>query len=304
MTGTSKVTRGPQDLWTMLYLCDRKRFASYWKYVQMYCNVFDGPFGKVVEGARNIAQLRQVLKEYVYYRTRAEIWPDMPVKVRMTLPVMMTPKQSKLYHNLAEDMITKLDSNEADYLVVVNTLTQMVRLRQILVTPKLIDPNIDEYGGGLEAIADQLEDLDDEQVVICTPFPSAIPYIIERLSRIRNRSFAIFRGGITLKEHEEAENKFNAEPCIALCSIRYAQGYSLSAAANSFFLGYDWDPDENYQAEDRLYGFNVTTPRQIIYVINKDTIDNHVLEVLDQKTNNFNQVFGSRRSLYNLLRGD
>ena len=302
MTGTSKVIRGPQDLWTMLYLCDRKRFSSYWKFVDAYCNVFDGPFGKVVEGARNVAQLRQMLKEYMYYRTRAEIWPDMPIKTRMTLPTIMTPKQAKLYYALAKDMVAKLSSGESDYIVVANVLTQMTRLRQILVTPKLIDPSINEYGGGLEAIADQLADLDDEQVVICTPFPAAIPYIMDRLSGIKGREFAIFRGGITLKEHEEAENKFNASPCIALCSIRYAQGYSLSAAANSFFLGYDWDPDENYQAEDRLYSFDVTTPRQIIYITHENTVDYRVLEVLNEKTNNFNQVFGSRRSLYNLLR--
>jgi len=305
ITGTIKLTEGPQNLWTLLYLCDRKRFASYWKFVDTYCYVIDGPFGKEVTGARNVVTLRAMLREYIYYRTRAEIWPDMPVKNRMKLPVVMTSYQARLYSDLRDNMMAELtQSIESDIVVVSNVLTQMVRLRQILVTPKLIEPGCKEYGGGIEAIADQLEDLNDDQVVICTPFPSAMPYITERIGGIRNRSVVEFRGGISTKEQEEAERKFNSEPCVALCSIRFAQGFSLKAAANSFFLGCDWDPDENYQAEDRLYDLDVTTARNIAYITYEGTTDERVFEVLDRKVGKFNQVFGSRNSLCNLLKNN
>lgn len=69
-----------------------------------------------------------------------------------------------------------------------------------------------------------------------------------------------------------------------------------------FFLGYDCDPDENYQAEDRLMGLDIETPRTVSYLTHEDTIDQRLLEVLDKKVGKFNQVFGSKESLKNLLR--
>jgi len=63
LTGTP-ATRGPQDMWTYLNLCNPEQFRSYWRFVNAHCFVENGPFGRVISGVKNPVGIRQVLKPY------------------------------------------------------------------------------------------------------------------------------------------------------------------------------------------------------------------------------------------------
>ncbi len=84
---------------------------------------------------------------------------------------------------------------------------------------------------------------------------------------------------------------FNRHKGIMLCSIKYAQAFSLASASVCFFLGFEWDPPDNYQAEARLDTIMHNNAVMAYYLTHYGTVEDRVFEVLDKKQTNMNTIF-------------
>jgi SNF2 family DNA or RNA helicase len=71
---------------------------------------------------------------------------------------------------------------------------------------------------------------------------------------------------------------------LLIASVRSGTSWTATAASNALFLGYDWTPSWNGQCEDRLHRFGQTQMVNAWYFVSRGTVDEHVLDVLDQKT--------------------
>src|SRR5262249_44675172 len=106
-------SRGPQDLWPVLHILDRKIFPSYWDFVQTWCYVEEGTFGKEIFGVRNVENLKKMLWG-AYYRGRT--WKEVghlfgrqgEPTIRRAEKVPMTKKQAKAIATLRRDMILEM----------------------------------------------------------------------------------------------------------------------------------------------------------------------------------------------------
>lgn len=303
LSGTP-ASRGPQDLWTVMSMIDPVRYRSYWRWVDEFCLVETTPFGRQITGVRNLPRFNQLMETYLYIRKKADILPELPPKTRSKIPIEMTPKQAKLYHSLRKDMIAELEGS-GEVLITTTTLEKLLRLRQILVTPKLLDPEFPEYGGAIEAFMDRIEDLDEPHCVFFTPFAQALPILAERLQRAGHK-YITLRGGLSPFEVERLENEFREQGGIALCSIQFAQSYSLSTSSQAYFAGYEYDPNVNEQAEDRLHRFDSVEACNMWYFSHSDTVDDQILDILNAKSNTVNTMFKyvSTQTLLRLLKGD
>jgi len=292
----SPVKRGPESLWTFLHLIDRKVFSSYWRYVNAFCMIIDGPFGKENLGPKNITALKEVvLKNRLIRRMKVNVAPELPPKIRQLLPVEPTPLQVRIHKQLAEKMVADLPSG--DLLVTPSILAKLVRLRQLFVTPKLITPELED-GAGLNGIVEHMKEISDQpHVVIFTPFAKAIPFIANRLEKEKLGTAVILKGGMKPNDVGETLEAFIRLKCIAICTIKFAQSFDLDTAHTGYFLGYEWEPLENYQAEDRLHRITTVAPSVNIYYIQHVNpfpedfwIDEQVLEVLNGKQVNVSKV--------------
>ncbi len=286
LTGTPGRS-GPHDLWTMLNLCDARRFSSYWKFVNTFCVVHDGQFGKEILGPKNLANFKPMLAHHMLRRYKKDVAPELPPKTRQMLSAAMTKTQVRIYDELASDMIAKLD-DEGTLLVSLNTLSQLTRLRQIIVSPQML--GIDDDGGGIKAICDHIEDTEQFHCVLFTPFASALPYFQEYIEnrfhkRLLNNEgdISVLRGGMRSDQVTESIRTFTEHEGIMLCSIKFSQGFSLSTASHAYFLGYEYTPDENHQAEDRLHRLTTKNPVHVFYVKHELTVDGQLLEILNTK---------------------
>lgn len=247
-TGTP-YRKGPQNIFTMLNLCYPKVFKSYWKFVNAFCLVSNMGYGQDILGPRNIPNLIKMLDRYAVDIPDEVVEKELPPGSRIPISVELSETQQKLYDELDTDLIAFVPGN--DNIVVSPTiLSKITKLRQLLVCPKLWDPDIDDYGAGISVIADRLEE--DNHAIIFVPFTKAMPYLKEYLESRGHKSIGILQGQISDTEQTAVIKRFEQDRGIILCSVLYAESFSLPTCEQAYFLGPDWSFDVNEQAEGRI----------------------------------------------------
>ncbi len=298
LTGTP-VSKGPQDLWTMLYLIKPHIFSSYWKFVSTFCVIDETPWGQEIIGAKNTDNLREILRDYAIRKTKRQVLPELPEKTRQTIIIDPSPLQRKLHDTLIEDMLVELN----DTLLTSSTiLTNIIKLRQILVTPQILDPGV-EKGAGLDLILEHLADRDvnDRHMVIFTPFVRALPHIVKALNAEGHHLVGTLKGGVNPEKVKDTIEQFKNLRGIIVCTIKFAQSFSLESCSTGYFLGCEWDRSGNIQAEDRLHRMTTKNPVNIYYIRHKNTIEDRVFEILNMRNRTVNAVLKDPKELIKLL---
>jgi SNF2 family DNA or RNA helicase len=185
------VISGAKDYWTLLNMIDRNRFASYWKFVNRYCIVEDEFFGKNVLGTNpeTAGELNALLKPYMLKRTASDVEIELPDFSRQFLRIDLSQRQKQVYEDLVTEYMHFLENNEI--IIAENTLTRFVRLRQLLVCPRII--GVPDDGAALNALREEVETL-TEGIAIFTPFREAIPYIQNALCELDYACYTIAGG--------------------------------------------------------------------------------------------------------------
>lgn len=305
LTSGSIMRRGPQSLWGLLNVVRPARYGSYWKFINQYCEVSHGQFGLEIIGPKNAGELQWALAKIMISRTKRDVRPELPPKIRdMNSCVLnMTTGQEKMYEELVEDSIAELPGG--GMLVVPSILAKLQRLRQVLVTPKLLDPQAED-GAGLDRIVEMLEESNDRHMCIFTPFASALPYIRSRLCAegFEEDKIVLLSGGLSAEELMLRISHFRRSRGIAICSIQYAESFDLQPASWAVFLGYSWDAWDNLQAEDRLHRGDIINPVNIYYISHQGGIDQGLIQAaLDTKVNNVMAILKDVDKIRQALKG-
>lgn len=295
----SPASRGPEHFWTYLNLINPRLFSSYWKFVNTWCIVIDGPFGKEICGVKNIDTFHSILRNHFLLIRKGDI--GAVKKRRQFLDCELTDLQKKAYHQIQEDMVLRTPSG---LILCSNPMVAALRLRQILCLPAMLNPELG-LGGALESILEELEDMtvDEQHCVIFTPFRKALPHIEQAIIQRKLRPAAhLFMGGLEVEELGEKLDAWKRSKGIAACVIKYAESFDMETTDKAFMLGYEWDPYENYQAEDRVDRRNNTNNLiRIIYARCVGTYDERVMENLVMKATNLNAIYGDQLKLSRLL---
>ena len=190
-TSSKPAKKGPMDLWTLLYLMNRKLFPSYWRFYNTFCETVDGQFGKEYLGPKNVERLREILSDYMIRFTKDDVDKYLPKKNRIPHMIQLSPYQRKRYEELYSDMFTMVEGTPV---VAPTILAKIVRLRQLCCCPKLLDPNAPD-GSALDNIVELITgDESPQHITIFTPFAKALPFIEARLRKEGFEHVYILRG--------------------------------------------------------------------------------------------------------------
>lgn len=293
----SPSSKGPPDMWTLCYLCDPQTFPSYWKFVNTFCIFEDGFFGKEYIGVKNSEKFRELTKNFFIRRSKKdpEIAKELPPKIRGFIDVFMTNRQVQIYNKLADDMILSIKAakeSEDRHLMVSTTLSLLTKLRQLTICPKLVDPSFD-YGEGIKTIVQHFKDAELEKAVIFCIYPSCFKFLREY---IESCGIAVnsLRGGMSADEVDGVVKWFSGpDERIVLCSILFAESFSLIQAHTGYILGASYNPMQNKQAEDRIHRLSSTEPVNIFYVRIRDTVEDTVFDILDRKSVDITHILNS-----------
>lgn len=299
MASGSALRKDPSSMFTLFQAIKPKLFTSYWRFVNTWCIVTDGHFGKEIIGPKNIQKYKEMMDQHLAYVPKEVVADQLPDGRRMALTVELDDEQHEIYHDLKEDMITILDTGTV--VVAPNVLVNLIRMRQLLCCPKILDEKLG-MGAGYNAIVDKMDDT--PHCVIFVPFRVACDYIKKDMED-RGYYVSLLRGGIGHSDQVYEVQRFRELGGVMVCTIAYAESFDLETCKTSYFLGYDPSLDINEQAEGRtrraISKHDFVTFQYIKYL---DTIDIKALQGLDNDTRNVNRVLSRPEELLAALKGE
>lgn len=279
LSGTP-VKRGPQNLFAPLHLVNSYKFSSYWKFVNKYCVVIKDTFGYTIEPRpKNPSEFRNTIAPYVIRRTKKKVLKDLPPLQRQPIYLELDNEQKFIYNQLVEQGMA-WDSTGVR-VACPNEATKIMRLRQLLVSPRLL--GIQHNGAAIDALLDLVED--SFPVAICTPFRAGVDLIADALKSRITQVYKIY-GQMKVPATQIAD-MFQKDPSkekAIVYTISSGMSWDAYAASNVFFVGAEWSSVDNKQAEARLHRLGQLKAVNAYYLLYPGTIDDQILERLDENT--------------------
>lgn len=300
LSGTPAGKGQPQQFWPVLHLMDNNPlFRSYWKFVDAHAFQGTDMMGhKKILGVKDGPSFLAMLNQNGRVRLRKDCAPFMPEIRRSLLRTEMTDRQRQMYAALDLDSYFWAKDDEAQQKLVVGatSMEKMLRMRQLLVCPEMLDRGAG-VGGAFESLTTTLLETDDDMgkhTVIFTPFVPALEVFKEYLNKEGFSNVWILQGGLEPSELKYRIEAFKASRGIILCSTKYAQAFNLAGPQACYHVGYEWDPDDNKQAEDRIIPRQGENPLMSWYYTYYSTVDQRLCEAVSIKQQGINMMLGAK----------
>lgn len=295
LTGTP-ITNKPDDLWAIMHWVWPDDWPSKTKFIDRYCvagfNIFGGLDVTAINPSTS-TELFAILDPRFLRRTRADVLKELPQKTYSTRYVEMEAKQAKAYNQMADQMISAVDSGT---LFATNPLTRLTRLTELAnATPELDEDGqviaLTSPSCKISALLDIIDESAGESLVVFASSRKLIEATAKTLEK-EKITHATISGSVSTEERAKAVELFQrGDVQVILLTIGAGgEGLTLSAADCVVFLQRPWSFAQYSQAQERVYLVGKENPIQIINLITKDTIEQRVLDVLDEKEDNLQAV--------------
>lgn len=243
-----------------------------------YCN-YGGIFGTDLIGFKNLETLKHQLEKYSLRRTKDIL--NLPPKNVINEYVDMSDAQQIFYDNIKQgiiDQVDKVHMSTANLLAMVSRLRQATACPSILTTESIPSGKIDRAVDLAEQIVSS-----GEKVVIFSTFKETVRQLSEQLNHL---GVVIGTGDNDDSEIEEAKVAFQTNPDTKVFIGTWQKcgtGITLTAASYMIFIDHPWTAAGCEQAEDRIHRIGTSTSVFIYRLITRDTIDERVLELVNDK---------------------
>lgn len=281
ITGTP-IMNQPEELWSLLNLCDPKRFSSFWSWAHKHCEIERTDFwGKLpepitmVKGLKPGAEVLIRLEAIDYLLMRHDVLGLPPLGEPTIVTVPLSEPERAMYDSMAR----RFWLEAGDRVVYAsNEIAKMTRLRQLASDWGNIVPEVG-IGTKVAATLKLIEDI-GEQVVVLAGYH-------ETVERIAADSDGVaYHGAMNTKQRHKALAAFKAGdvPVIAGTLATLGEGVDgLQVARHVILHDRDWTPARNEQAIARVRRLGQTGEVCHYHVVADNTIDNTVDRALADK---------------------
>lgn len=276
LTGTPVVNK-PDDLLSQIGILDRMNdFGGYQNFKANYCDNSD-----------RFQELNYLLKKNCFYRReKADVLKELPPKMRQIVLCDITTR--KEYN----DALSDLEDYLKRYRQASDAQIQKSMKGEIMVRIGILK-NISARGkikDAIEYISDVIDSgeklilfthLREVQDMIMKSFPAAVSILGDDDTATRQKNV----------------DRFQTDPKVQLivCSIKAAGvGITLTASSRVAFLELPWHPADCEQCEDRAHRIGQLDSVSCVYLLGKDTIDEHIYDIIDKKRSVSNAITGAR----------
>lgn len=320
VTGTPADDK-PQDIWSLLNFGDKKKYSSYWRFVDEYVsyteeyNYKTGNGYRKLGGPKNIDKFHKEIYNHYIRRTLPEVRGSMPPKTHSKIWVDLTDRQMKDYRDIEEFQLARIGEQEEEYLIFWQIVVQQ-RLSQMTVAtaieldwsfyesfwarhantleedlpagapsgPKIV---LGEPSPKVDAVMEKVEEAFDagENIVVMSVYREIVRMVEARCKKMRI-PVSILHGGITSQaKRNAAVADFQSRKTRVFAGTIAAAGTSitLTAARTLLFTDRHWNPSVNRQAEDRIWRYDTQDPVQIIDILARKTLDDGKLNQIWEK---------------------
>lgn len=275
LTGTP-ILKQPDDLWSILNAVDwHYSGKSYWNFVNYFCNVVDGYFGREIQGVtKNSARLAILKKILDLVTIRNDTIETAYGKKSCTINLSMEKSQAALYNKIRKLTLDELPES----CTIANGAVYALRLQQTTSWPGLFE--IKDPGAKFSWIENFCNNT-DEQVVVFTKFAMTAKALKAFLTSKKITS-TLYIGSQSTKEKDASKASFMNGQVKVLIGTIAAAGTGLDGlqcARLGIMMEKDWSPEINAQCEDRLHRRGQKLPVIWYYLECEKSFDKHVGKV-------------------------
>jgi SNF2 family DNA or RNA helicase len=309
MTGSPYVN-DPSDLWSQIRFLT-KDMPGFWEFASYFCEFDVDDEESVRRGYRKIIGInqehKQELKDLIYSfarrRTKREVFPELPPKIRYTHEVSLNRVQQRMYNEIKAELMSLDQAGVPFYSP--NVLSALSRLRQITAaTPQVrgrrwlereerwvYDIELIEPSSKLDAVMDVLADTTNPVVIFYQHRDTG-----KLLNRRLERASVSYHNMLERDSEQVRLSKVNSfqrgNAKVFHCTAALgSESITLTRADSAIFVDRAWTPKDNNQAEDRVHRPGQTLPTNIVDIYARGTIDGYVRAKVARKQGWFKEIF-------------
>lgn len=318
LTGTP-IANDVVDLWAIMHWLSPEEYPQKTKWLDRTIDTMLNAFGgMMVLGVK--AHMRQefdsVLQPRMRRMLKSRVLPFLPPVLSERRDVEMSAKQKKAYQQMRDLMIAELENGEA--VVAPSPLTQTTRLLQF--ASSYAEVAVDEKSGEtrallaepsckIDALIDDMKngDFGDDSVAVCAVSAQLINLLSARLTK-DNIEHGLITGAQSEDERQKAVDDFQSGRIkwILFTAQAGGVGITLTAARRLIMLQRPWSLVDYKQALDRVHriGSEIHDSVVITDYVTENTVEERVIQVLDSKADNFEDIVKDKAKLLQLLKDD
>ena len=213
----------------------------------------------------------------------------------------MSDKQSKIYTQMLNEYVAEVENNV--FVTAPAEVSRLMRLRQIATDANCLTETAFStvIPSGkiqtLEAMVQKICVEQDEKVVIFSNWARVVASVERAL---RKYGCVTYTGNTPKQQRELTVKQFQRNPKVKvfIATIGAAgTGLTLTAASKMIFTDRAWTPDDNAQAEDRIYArMNDIHGADIYKLITADTVDETIEAYINDKETTVDTVISNIKS--------
>lgn len=250
-----------------------------------------------------IQGLARSLRPFILRRTKEEVLKDLPQKSEQVLYCDLMPSERKKYNELKSYYWNNLNSNiqkKGFKNSKIEILEALLRLRQASCHPGLLNKNLSSGSSAkFDLLLEQLVTIiaDGHKALIFSQFTSLLGLLGETL-KTRHISFEYLDGKTSNRAERVKNFQENDSVKVFLISLKAGGvGLNLTSADYVFILDPWWNPAAESQAIDRAHRFGQKKKVFAYKLIAKDTVEEKILALQEQKRALAKAVVSSEKSL-------
>jgi SNF2 family DNA or RNA helicase len=318
LTGTP-VANNVVDMWSILHWLSPKDWPSKTKWIDRMVDTMLNAFGgMMVLGVKPHMEeeFQKTIGHHMRRMLKARVLPWLPPVINERRDIEMSTKQKKAYEQMRDTMIAELESGEA--LSAPSILTQTIRLLQfassyadIEVNEKTGEPRavLSEPSCKVDSLMDDIKngDFGDDSVAVCAVSRQLIELLSAALTKA-GIAHGLITGAQSEEERQDSIDDFQSgvTKWILFTAQAGGVGVTLTAARRLIMLQRPWSLVDHKQALDRVHRIGSEIHDSVIIsdYVTEGTIEERVLQVLETKADNFEQIVHDRAKLLDLLKDD
>lgn len=315
LTGTP-IANNVLDLWSILHWLSPDEWPSKTRWIDRMVDTMLNAFGgMMVIGVKPHMndEFYATINPRMRRMLKARVLPWLPPVLKERRDVEMSTKQKKAYKQMLEAMIAELEDGGA--VVAPSALTQTTRLLQFASSYAEID--IDEITGEMrtvltepsckvDALMDDIKngDFGDDSVAVCAVSRQLIELLSKALTDAKI-PHGLITGAQNEDERQRAVDDFQVgrTKWILFTAQAGGVGITLTAARRLVMLQRPWSLVDYKQALDRVHriGSEIHDSVVIMDYVTEGTIEERVIDVLDTKADNFENIVKDKHQLLRML---
>ena len=316
MTGTP-IAKDVVDLWPILHWLSPKDWPSKTKWIERMIDTMLNAFGgMLVIGVKPHMQdeFYKTINPHMRRMLKARVLPHLPEIMRERRDVEMSTKQKKAYVQMRDHMIAELEGGGA--VTAPSILTQTTRLNQFAnACAELV---LHESTGELKVILSdpsckvdalmsdiKANDFGEDSVAVCAVSRQLI-YLLSNAMTKAGIEHGLITGAQDEDERQRAIDDFQSGRIkwILFTAQAGGVGVTLTAARRLIMLQRPWSLVDYKQALDRVHRIGSEIHDSVIITdyITEDSIEERVIQVLETKAENFEQIVRDKDQLINILK--